>query len=125
MLALTLITGLCVAARNGDLQHNQPTHQTEPGEPVIAPAADVGLTHPITINSREGTPMNISDTHALTQQQSRRIQTLPKGHTVISAQTHKLIVRRPDGRLARIRPSGRLVAANPVESVQSYLHLHG
>lgn len=56
MFALTLIAGLCVAARNGDRQHNRPTHQPEPGDPVIAPAADVGLVHPITINSREGTP---------------------------------------------------------------------
>lgn len=69
--------------------------------------------------------MNTSDTHALPRQQSRRIQTVPKGYTVISAQGHKLIVRRPDGRLARIQPGGRLVAANPVESVQSYLHVRG
>jgi len=69
--------------------------------------------------------MNTSDMRTLTEQQSRRIQALPEGHTVISAQGHKLIVRRPDGRLARIRPSGRLVTANRVESVQSYLHVHG
>jgi len=69
--------------------------------------------------------MNISDTHALTKQQDRRIQALPDGYTVVSGQGHKLVVRRPDGRRLRIRPSGRLVTTDLVESVQSYLHVRG
>jgi hypothetical protein len=68
--------------------------------------------------------MSISDTHAVTQQQ-RRIQALPASYTIISAQGHKLLVRRPDGRPMRVRPSGRIVTADRVKSVQSYLQVHG
>lgn len=67
--------------------------------------------------------MDRSDAHAWTDQQSRRIQTLGQGHTIISSHGHRLIVRRPDGRLTRIRPSGRVVAAGRVQSVQSYLQV--
>jgi hypothetical protein len=35
------------------------------------------------------------------------------------------IVRRPDGRLLRVRSSGRLVLTSPVQSVQGYLHVSG
>jgi hypothetical protein len=69
--------------------------------------------------------MNSPDKRRLTSQQSRRIQALPDGYTVLSAQGQKLIVRRPDGRRARIRPSGRLIATDLVESVQFYLHVRG
>jgi hypothetical protein len=62
-------------------------------------------------------------TKTLTQQQRRRIQTLPAGYIVISARGHRLLVRRPDGRPMRIRPSGSLVATDRIENVQSYLHI--
>lgn len=69
--------------------------------------------------------MTASGTHVLTQRQIRRIQTLPEGHTVISTKGRAPIVRRPDGQLARIGPSGRLVATISIERVQSYLHVSG
>ncbi len=67
--------------------------------------------------------MKTSGTNALTQQQRRRIQALPAGYTVISTRGYQILVRRPDGRPMRVRPSGRLVAADLVERVQSYLHV--
>jgi len=72
-----------------------------------------------------GKPLATSGAHLLTQQQIRRIQTLPDGHTVISAQGRALIVRQADGQLARIRPSGRLVTTTPVQRVRSYLNVRG
>jgi hypothetical protein len=74
-------------------------------------------------NSRERIPMNNLGTKTLTQQQRRRIQTPPEGYIVSSAKGHQLLVRRPDGRPMRTRPSGRLVATDRVKSVQSYLHI--
>jgi hypothetical protein len=67
--------------------------------------------------------MNTLPTNTLTQQQRSRAQTPPTGYIVISAKGHQLLVRRPDGRPMRIRPSGRLVATDRVESVQSYLQI--
>jgi hypothetical protein len=67
--------------------------------------------------------MNTPGTKTLTQQKRRRTPTAPAGYIVISANGHQLLVRRPDGRPMRIRPSGRLVATDRVESVQSYLHI--
>lgn len=67
--------------------------------------------------------MNTSGPKALTQQQRRSIQTPPAGYIVTSARGHELLVRRPDGRPMRIRPSGRLVATDRIQSVQSYLHI--
>jgi len=61
----------------------------------------------------------------LTRRQLSRMQRLPAGHEVVSVQGRAPIVRQPDGRLLRIRPSGRVVEAMPVERVRSYLHLHG
>src|SRR5271165_798448 len=66
-----------------------------------------------------------SGTHLLTQRQIRCIQTLPEGHSVITVRDRTAIVRQPDGRLARIRPSGRLVVTIPVQKVRSYLHVYG
>jgi hypothetical protein len=67
--------------------------------------------------------MNTLDTKTLTQQQRRRNQAPPAGYIVTTATGHQLLVRRPDGRPTRIRPSGRLVGTDRVESVQSYLHI--
>jgi hypothetical protein len=67
--------------------------------------------------------MSTHGAKTLTQQQPRRIQTPPAGYIVSSAKGHRLLVRRPDGRPMRTRPSGRLVATDRVESVQSYLHI--
>jgi hypothetical protein len=67
--------------------------------------------------------MNTVGRKTLTQQQRRRTQTPPASDIVISAKGHQLLVRRPDGRPMRVRPSGRLLATDRVESVQSYLHI--
>jgi hypothetical protein len=67
--------------------------------------------------------MNTLGTKTLTQQQRRPVQTPAAGSIVVSAKGHQLLVRRPDGRPMRIRPSGRLVVTDRVESVQSYLHV--
>ena len=67
--------------------------------------------------------MSAATANTLTQQQRRRIQTPPTGYVVSSAKGHRLLVRRPDGRPLRTRPSERLVATDRVESVQSYLHI--
>jgi hypothetical protein len=67
--------------------------------------------------------MNTPGTKTSIQQQRSRIQTPPAGYIVSSAKGHQLLVRRPDGRPMRIRPSGRLVATDRVERVQSYLHI--
>ena len=67
--------------------------------------------------------MNTLGTKTSTRQRRRRIQTPTSGYIVSSANGHQLLVRRPDGRPMRTRPSGRLVATDRVESVQSYLHI--
>ncbi len=59
----------------------------------------------------------------VTQQQRRRIQKPAAAYTVITPRGHQLLVRRPDGRPTRVKPSRRLVAADSVEGVQSYLHI--
>jgi hypothetical protein len=67
--------------------------------------------------------MNTLGSKTSTRQQRGRIQTPPVGYIVTSAKGHQLLVRRPDGRPMRTRPSGRLVATDRVERVQSYLHI--
>jgi hypothetical protein len=64
-------------------------------------------------------------TPALTQRQIRRMERLPEGHVVLSTRRGVAIVRRPDGRLMRIQPDGRLAGMLRVERVQSYLHVNG
>lgn len=61
----------------------------------------------------------------LTPRQIKRIQELPQDHTLVSGPGWAPIVRRPDGRLLRVRSSGRLVLTSPVKSVQGYLHVNG
>jgi hypothetical protein len=58
-----------------------------------------------------------------TQQQRRRGQQPPADYIVTSAKGHQILVRRPDGRRLRVRPSGRLLATGGVKSGQSYLHV--
>jgi hypothetical protein len=64
-------------------------------------------------------------TTPLTQRQIRRMENLPVGHVVVSTRRGVAIVRRPDGRLLRIQPDGRLATTLRVERVQSYLHVNG
>jgi len=66
-----------------------------------------------------------SSSPVLTQRQLRRMERLPQGHVVLSTRRGVAVVRRPDGRLMRIQPDGRLAGMLRVERVQSYLHVNG
>jgi|GEM_PF-2799141 hypothetical protein len=57
------------------------------------------------------------------RQQGLPVQTPAAGYLVTTARGHKLLVRRPDGRPTRVRPSGPLPATGRVQSGQSYLHV--
>jgi hypothetical protein len=63
----------------------------------------------------------MSGTYLLTHRQIRRIEALPEGHEVVSTRYGVPIVRRPDGRLLRVQPNGRMVPTVGVQRVQSYL----
>jgi hypothetical protein len=67
----------------------------------------------------------MSGTDLLTQAQIRFMEKLPDGHKLVRVRYGVPIVRRSDGRLLRMHANGRLVMTTPVESVQSYLHVHG
>jgi hypothetical protein len=69
--------------------------------------------------------IHMLSTPSLTQRQIRRMQALPQGHVVLSTRKGVAVVRRPDGRLLRIQPDGRLAGMIRVERVQSYLHVNG
>jgi hypothetical protein len=59
----------------------------------------------------------------LTRRQLRRMKQLPEDHKIVSIEGRLPIVRQPDGRLLRIRPSGRVVETLPVEHARSYLQV--
>jgi hypothetical protein len=64
-------------------------------------------------------------THQLTQRQIRRMENLPEGHKRVNTRHGAPTVRRSDGQLFEVRPNGRLTASIRVQSVQSYLDVHG
>ncbi len=64
-------------------------------------------------------------THQLTQRQIRCMEKLPEGHKMVNSRHRAPIVRRSDGQLFRVQPNGRLAAKVRIESVQSYLDVHG
>jgi hypothetical protein len=64
-------------------------------------------------------------THQLTHRQIRCMEKLPEGHKVVETRHGASIVRRPDGQLFRVQPNGRVTASIRVESVKSYLDVHG
>ena len=55
----------------------------------------------------------------------RCMEKLPEGHKMVNTRHGAPIVRRSDGQLFRVQPNGRLAATIRVESVQSYLDVHG
>ena len=61
----------------------------------------------------------------LTEQQTRVVNRLPAGHEFVGVLGRTPIVRRPDGRLSRMRTSGRLVKTEGVQAIQSYLLVQG
>jgi hypothetical protein len=64
-------------------------------------------------------------TQVLTHRQARKMERLPEGHVVLSTRKGVAVVRRPDGRLMRLQPDGRLAGMIRIERVQSYLHVNG
>jgi hypothetical protein len=71
----------------------------------------------------------MSATRPLTRRRSRRIDNLPADRNVVSVRHAGVrdgvpFARRPDGRTSPTQPSGGLVTSG-VESVQSYLQVHG
>jgi hypothetical protein len=67
----------------------------------------------------------MSGTRPLTPRQSRRLENLADGHEIVSVRDGVPVVRCPNGQMSRMQPSGRLVATSVVESVRSYLQVHG
>jgi hypothetical protein len=66
-----------------------------------------------------------NDLERLSAPQKRRIETLPDDHRLVRVRGRAPIVRRPDGELLRIDPSGRVLPECPVAPVRSYLHVGG
>ena len=60
-----------------------------------------------------------------TQRQIRCMEKLPEGHRMVNARHGAPTMRRSDGQLFRVQSNGRLTASVRVESVQSYLDVHG
>lgn len=56
-----------------------------------------------------------------TARQLERLRELAPDHKVLTARDGSPILERPDGRLWRVQPNGRLVLAPRVEPVRSYL----
>ena len=114
-------------ACGGVLRHRAHQIEGRPGNPGNVDRLSrqylVGLLPRTAVTSREtDTNMSSSGTNT-TEQQRRPTETPPAGYIVSSEKGHRLLVRRPDGRPMRTRPSGRLVATDRVERVQSYLHI--
>lgn len=70
-------------------------------------------------------PGGVIHANLLTPGQMRASEALPPGHEIVGVRGRTPIVRGPDGQLARMRSSGRLVKTGDVESPQSYLLVAG
>jgi hypothetical protein len=66
----------------------------------------------------------MSATRPPTRRPSRGVENLPADRNVVSVRDGVPFARQPDGRTSRMQPSGSLVTSG-VESVQSYLQVHG
>jgi hypothetical protein len=66
----------------------------------------------------------MSATRPLTRRRSRRTENLPADHNVVSVRDGVPFARQPDRRTSRMQPGGGLLSSG-VESVQSYLQVHG
>ncbi len=88
-------------------------------------ARTIVTTDPSELRDAPVKETRMSDTHLLTQRQSRSMENLPDGHKVVSVRDGVPIVRQPDGRMLRMQRSGRLVDTVGVARVQSYLHVRG
>ncbi len=58
-----------------------------------------------------------------TRRQRTSLAKLPEDHRVVGVQDGSAIVERPDGRLSRVKPNGRVVPRAPVPAAQSYLDM--
>ena len=88
-------------------------------------ASTIVTTDPSELRDAPSQEARMSGTRLLTPRQSRRLENLPDGHEIVSVRDGVPFVRRPNGQMSRMQPSGRLVVTSVVERVQSYLHVHG
>ena len=65
----------------------------------------------------------MADVQLLTQRQIRCLEELPEDHEIVSIHEGPPIVRGPRGQLLRVKANGRMVEL--VDTVKSYLHIHG
>jgi len=70
-------------------------------------------------------PASPSPGAVVTRQQEQNVRHLPAGYEVVGILGRTPVVRRPDGQLSRMKTKGRLVKADGVQAVQSYLLVHG
>ena len=87
-------------------------------------ARTIVTTDPAALRVAQSREARMSGTRLLTPRQSRRLENLPDGHEIVSVRDGVPFVRRPNGQMSRMQPSGRLVTS-VVERVQSYLQVHG
>jgi len=82
----------------------------------------MAITDPRT-RSRRAVPADDAD--RLTDEQLSAVALLPDGHEYLGVLGGTPVVRGPDGRLSRIRTSGRLVRTRGVSAAESYLLVRG
>jgi hypothetical protein len=87
-------------------------------------ARTIVTTDPNELRDAPITKARMSATRPLTRRRSRRIENLPSDRSVASVRDGVPFARQPDGGTSRMQPSGGLVTSG-VESVQSYLRVHG
>ena len=87
-------------------------------------ARTITTTDPTELHDASIREARMSATRLLTRRRSRRTESLPADRNVVSVRDGVPSARQPDGRTSRMQPSGGLVASG-VESVQSYLRVHG
>jgi hypothetical protein len=87
-------------------------------------ARTIVTTDPTGLRAAPSQEARMSGTRLLTLRQSRRLENLPDGHEIMNVRDGVPIVRRPNGQMSRMQPSGRLVTS-VVETAQSYLQVHG
>jgi hypothetical protein len=87
-------------------------------------ASTIVTTDPNELRDAPIEKARMSATRSQTRRRSRRIEGLPADRNVVSVRDGVPSARQPDGRTSRMQPSGGLVASG-VESVQSYLRVHG
>jgi hypothetical protein len=87
-------------------------------------ARTITTTDPTELHDASIREARMSATRLLTRRRSRRTESLPADRNVVSVRDGVPFACRPDGRTSQMHPSGGPVIRG-VESVQSYLQVHG